>query len=45
MLPIELVNKIDSMVREGTLSHRKIAAHLRVSRGLVNAIANGRRGL
>ena len=45
MLPIALVNEIDSMIREGALSHRKIAAHLGVSRGVVSAIANGRRGL
>src|SRR4051812_42008774 len=45
MLPIALVNEIDQMVREGTLSHRKIAAHLGISRGVVSAIANGRRGL
>src|SRR3954447_16016661 len=45
MLPIALVNEIDSLVHEGTLSHRKIAARLGVSRGVVSAIANGRRGL
>jgi hypothetical protein len=45
MLPITLVNEIDQMIREGTLSHRKIAAHLGVSRGVVNAIARGKRGL
>ncbi len=45
MLPIALVNEIDTLIHEGTLSHRKIAARLGVSRGVVNAIANGRRGL
>jgi hypothetical protein len=45
MLPIALVNEIDSLVHEGTLSHRKIAARLGVSRGVVHAIASGRRGL
>jgi hypothetical protein len=45
MLPIAQVNEIDSLVHEGTLSHRKIATRLGVSRGVVSAIANGRRGL
>jgi hypothetical protein len=45
MLPIAVVREIDSMVHEGTLSHRKIALRLGVSRGVVSAIANGRRGL
>src|SRR6478736_2610661 len=45
MLPIALVNEIDARIHEGTLSHRKIAARLGVSRGVVSAIANGRRGL
>jgi hypothetical protein len=45
MLPIALVREIDSMVREGTLSQRKIAMQLGVSRSIVSAIANGRRGL
>ena len=45
MLPIALVNEIDSLIHEGALSHRKIAARLGVSRGVVSAIANGRRGL
>src|SRR4051794_4325082 len=45
MLPIALVNEIDAQVRKGTLSRRKIAAHLGVSRAVVNAIANGDRGL
>lgn len=45
MLPIALVNKIDQMVHEGTMSQRKIAAQLGVSRTVVNDIARGRRGL
>lgn len=45
MLPIALVNEIDSLLHDGTLSQRKIAARLGVSRGVVSAIANGRRGL
>src|SRR6185295_3312841 len=45
MLPIALVHEIDQMIHDGTLSHRKIAAHLGVSRGVVSAIANGSRGL
>jgi hypothetical protein len=45
MLPIALVNEIDSLIHEGSLSHRRIAARLGVSRGIVSAIANRRRGL
>jgi predicted XRE-type DNA-binding protein len=45
MLPIALVIEIDQLVNEGTLSQRKIASRLGVSRGIVSAIANGRRGL
>jgi hypothetical protein len=45
MLPIALVNEIDFLVHAGTLSHRKIAQRLGVSRGVVDAIANGRRSL
>jgi hypothetical protein len=45
MLPIALVHEIDSLLKEGTLSQRKIAEHLGVSRGLVSAIATRRRGL
>lgn len=45
MLPLELVNRISALVREGQLSHREIAVRLHVSRGTVSAIANGRRGI
>ena len=45
MLPTTLVHEIDRLLREGELSHRKIAAHLGVSRGTISAIASGRRGL
>jgi hypothetical protein len=45
MLPTALVHEIDRLLREGQLSHRKIAARLGVSRGTVSAIAGGRRGL
>jgi hypothetical protein len=45
MLPIALVNEIDSLLHDGTLSRRKIALRLGVSRGIVDAIANGDRGL
>jgi hypothetical protein len=40
-----LILEIDRLLREGKLSHRKIAARLHVSRGTVGAIASGRRGL
>jgi hypothetical protein len=45
MLPTALVHEIDRLLKRGELSHRKIAARLGVSRGIVSAIANGRRGL
>lgn len=45
MLAKSLIEKIDRLLGEGRLSQRKIAAKLRVSRGTVSAIANGRRGL
>jgi len=45
MLPIALVNEIDQLVHEGRLSHRKIARRLGISRSIVSAIANGKRGL
>jgi hypothetical protein len=45
MLSTALVHEIDRLLKEGELSHRKIAARLGVSRGVIGAIANGRRGL
>ena len=45
MLPTALVHEIDRLLRQGELSHRKIASRLGVSRGTISAIANGRRGL
>jgi hypothetical protein len=45
MLATELILEIDRLLKEGELSHRKIAARLDVSRGTVSAIAHGRRGL
>ena len=45
MLTSALVQEIDRLLREGRMSRRKIAVHLGVSRGIVNAIATGRRGL
>jgi hypothetical protein len=45
MLATALIQEIDRLLKQGQLSHREIAARLGVSRGTVNAIANGRRGL
>jgi NADH pyrophosphatase NudC (nudix superfamily) len=45
MLPTALVQEIDALLRQGALSHRRIASQLHVSRAVVSAIANGRRGL
>jgi hypothetical protein len=45
MLATATVREIDRLLKEGDLSQRKIAARLGVSRGVVSAIASGRRGL
>jgi hypothetical protein len=45
MLSTAIILEIDRLLKEGELSHRKIAARLNVSRGTISAIANGRRGL
>ncbi len=45
MLPLKLVEEVRQLLDEGQLSQRKIAAQLRVSRGTVSALANGKRGL
>jgi hypothetical protein len=45
MLATALIQEIDRLLKQGQLSHREIATLVGVSRGTVNAIANGRRGL
>jgi hypothetical protein len=45
MLSTALVQEIAHLLELGNLTHRQIAARLNVSRGIVGAIANGRRGL
>jgi transcriptional regulator with XRE-family HTH domain len=45
MLSTALIHEIDRLLKEGELSHRKIADRLGVSRGVVDGLANGRRGL
>ena len=45
MHPTALIHEIDRLLKQGGLSHRRIAARLGVSRGTVSAIATGRRGL
>ena len=45
MLATATVREIDRLLKKGELSQRKIAAQLGVSRGIVGAIASGRRGL
>jgi hypothetical protein len=45
MLPIATIHEIDRLLKAGQLSQRKIAKRLRVSRGTVQALAAGRRGL
>jgi hypothetical protein len=43
MLATAVVEKIQDLLSAGTLSQRKIAQHVGVSRGTVNAIALGKR--
>jgi hypothetical protein len=43
MLPAALIQEVDRLLQDGQLSHREIAAQLGVSRGTVNAVANGSR--
>lgn len=45
MLPLSKVQEIKRLLDEGSLSQRRIAKQLEVSRGIVAAIASGRRGL
>ena len=45
MLPLTVIEEAQRLLSEGELSQREIAARLGVSRGTVNAMANGRRGL
>ncbi|QDT70007.1 hypothetical protein MalM25_29510 [Planctomycetes bacterium MalM25] len=45
MLPRVLVLEVKRLLDEGGMSRRAIAAQTGVSRGSVNAIANGERGL
>jgi len=45
MLALAVVEEIERLLQEGTLSQRKIARRLNVSRGTVAAIASGQRGL
>ncbi len=45
MLSLVTVQEIRRLLDEGELSQRKIAAKLEVSRGTINAIASGQRGL
>lgn len=45
MLSLEVVMEVRRLLDAGELSQRKIALKVGVSRGIVNSIANGRRGL
>ena len=45
MLSLSVVQEIDRLLREGQLSQRSIARKLGVSRGIIAAIAKGKRGL
>jgi len=45
MLPLTVVQEVRRLLDEDDLSQRKIAAKLGISRGTVDAIASGRRGI
>ena len=45
MLTLKTIIEIQGLLEEGELSRRAIAARLGVSRGTVNAVANGQRGI
>jgi len=45
MLPLSKVKEVRRLLDDGELSQRKIAKLLDVSRGVVGAIASGRRGI
>ena len=45
MLPLSVIEEVRRLLDEGELSQRKIARKLGVSRGIVNSIANGSRGI
>ena len=45
MLPLSKVLQIQELLNQGSLSRRKIAKQLGVSRGVVNALASGQRGI
>lgn len=45
MIPLDLLLEIRRLLDDGRLSRRQISARLRVSRGMVSLVANGRRAL
>lgn len=45
MLPLKLIQEVRQLVDAGELSQRQIAIQVGVSRGVVSAIASGKRGL
>ncbi|MDZ4656243.1 MAG: hypothetical protein SH868_01555 [Bythopirellula sp.] len=45
MLPLKLIQEVRRLVEAGELSQRQIAIQVGVSRGVVSAIASGKRGL
>jgi predicted XRE-type DNA-binding protein len=40
-----VIREIDRLIQQGVLSQRQISARLGVSRGIVSAVASGRRGM
>ncbi len=45
MLPLKLIQEVRRLVDAGELTQRQIAIQVGVSRGIVSAIASGKRGL
>lgn len=45
MLPLTVVQEIQRLLDEGELSQRQISRRLKVSRGTVSSVANGKRSI
>jgi hypothetical protein len=45
MIAEQIVTRVEQLLAEGNLSHRKIAREIGVSRGTIGAIASGRRNI
>jgi hypothetical protein len=45
MIAPQIIEEVERLLLQGSLSHRQIATQLGVSRGTVNAVANGQRAV